>query len=224
MLKSNLRERLNKLEEVGDGTWAISYGDMVTLLLSFFVLFFSIDFKKITDKKIDDSFRDTFNGTTLVTINKNDELKKIEDSQIGTVQISDGTFLMFFKETSFFNSGSAELTKEGNEKLKYFYDRFLPLSGKYKVKAHSYTDSVNVRQIPGRTFKDNLELSTLRSLNAVRRLNHLGLPSRRLEITGRGEMSNRISELLELHKFNEKKRNAYSRTISLIVVRDEDVK
>lgn len=224
MPKSNLREHLSRVEEVGDGSWAISYGDMVTLLLSFFVLFFSIDFKKFADKKIDDSLKDAFKGSTIVTINKNDELKKLEDSQIGTVQISDGTFLMFFKETSFFNSGSTELTKAGKDKLKYFYDRFLPLAGKYKVKAHSYTDSVNVRKIPARIFKDNLELSTLRSLNIVRRLNLLGLPSRRLEITGRGEMSKRIKDLLELNKFNEKKKNAYSRTISLIVVRDEDLK
>jgi flagellar motor protein MotB len=39
-------------EEVeSEGTWAISYGDMITLLLSFFVIFFTTDFDK---KKMQD--------------------------------------------------------------------------------------------------------------------------------------------------------------------------
>ena len=32
-------------EEDSEGTWAISYGDMITLLLSFFVIFYNADFK-----------------------------------------------------------------------------------------------------------------------------------------------------------------------------------
>ena len=35
-----------------EGTWAISYGDMITLLLSFFVIYFSTDFTEKKEKEL----------------------------------------------------------------------------------------------------------------------------------------------------------------------------
>jgi flagellar motor protein MotB len=39
-------------EEESEGTWAVSYGDMITLLLSFFVIFYNTDFEKEKTLKI----------------------------------------------------------------------------------------------------------------------------------------------------------------------------
>jgi flagellar motor protein MotB len=38
-----------------EGSWAVSYGDMITLLLSFFVLFFSVDHEKTRKKGLEQS-------------------------------------------------------------------------------------------------------------------------------------------------------------------------
>jgi flagellar motor protein MotB len=40
------RRTANHLEIDTEGSWAISYGDMITLLLSFFIIFFSTDQEK----------------------------------------------------------------------------------------------------------------------------------------------------------------------------------
>lgn len=218
--KNMLRMKYN--EDVGEGSWAISYGDMITLLLSFFVLFFSMDFKKNAEKKLDENLLGMFEGKSLVVDSKKELTEKLVDSDVGIVQVADGTFLLFFKNVSFFNSGEVELTKAGKEKLDKFYEKYITMASKYKIKAFSYTDGKPVKRLQTRAFKDNLELSVLRSLSAVRHLNKIGVPSRRLEITGSGEMSSRMLGLLELDKLNKKERDAYSRTISIVLTRDED--
>ena len=35
-----------------EGSWAVSYGDMITLLLSFFVLYFTVDFEAQRDEQL----------------------------------------------------------------------------------------------------------------------------------------------------------------------------
>ena len=47
-----------------EGSWAISYGDMITLLLGFFILFFSLEPE--TKKRVEDlavaTYHDAING------------------------------------------------------------------------------------------------------------------------------------------------------------------
>lgn len=40
MRKRKLKKIHSQIHTDSDGSWAISYGDMITLLLSFFVIFF----------------------------------------------------------------------------------------------------------------------------------------------------------------------------------------
>lgn len=222
MLKRKFINARIHSEEISEGSWAVSYGDMITLLLSFFVLFFSMDFKKNSEKSLENNLLHNFNAQALLIENKKDVAEKLDDNSIGIVQISDGTFLLFFKNVSFFNSGMTELTPQGKERLQLFYQKYIAMAGKYKIKAFSYTDGKKVQIRENRGFKDNLELSVLRSLSAIRFLNSLGVPSRRLEITGSGEMSERLVNLLELNKLTPKEKDAFSRTISIVLTRDED--
>ncbi|MCK6596101.1 MAG: OmpA family protein [Bacteriovoracaceae bacterium] len=222
MLSKNTLRMRKHSEEISEGSWAVSYGDMITLLLSFFVLFFSMDFNKTKEKNLDETLLSQFNTLSLFKEDKKEISEKIIDQNIGIVQINDGTFLLFFKNVSFFKSGETELTNDGKEKLNHFYQKYISMASKYKVKAFSYTDGKKVKSMKNRNFKDNLELSVLRSLNAIRYLNKLGVPSRRLEITGSGEMPTRLQELLELNKLTPTERDAFSRTISIVLSRDED--
>ncbi len=232
-----------------EGSWAISYGDMVTLLLSFFVLFFSIDFKKNNEKVLDESLQGIF-STQKIQAAKSEGSSEgnskgssvgssvgssagsskggFKDEPIikgmGIVRVQDGTFLMFFKGVSFFNTAKIDLTKEGQKALDEFYTKFIPLAGKYKIQVQAYTDPRGIKNVANRAFRDNLELSVLRSLSVVRHFNRLGMPSRRVEISGKGEMSERINKLLELNKLSKKEQEALARTISLVITRDEDLK
>lgn len=211
--------------ESEEGSWAISYGDMVTLLLSFFVLFFSIDFKKSGEKDLDNSLQGIF--TTSQIDHKSDQNLVQNDFNIDgmeMVRVKDGTFLLFFKGVSFYNSAKYDLTDEAKKSLREFSDKFIPMSGKYKIRVQAYTDNRLVKNTKKRTFRDNLELSVLRSLSVVRQLNANGIPSRRIEISGKGEMSDRINKLLMLDKVTKKEKESLSRTISLVISRDEDLK
>lgn len=223
MLRKNTPNIRKHTEEISEGSWAISYGDMITLLLSFFVLFFSMDFKKVKEKKLEENLLNNFNAQAMLINNQKEISEKINDNSLGIVQVNNDTFLLFFKNVSFFKSGMTEITPQGKEKLELFYKKYISLAGKYKIKAFSYTDGKKVQARENRGFKDNLELSVLRSLSAIRYLNSLGVPSRRLEITGSGEMSERLVNLLELNKLASKEKDANSRTISIVLTRDEDL-
>lgn len=207
-----------------EGSWAISYGDMVTLLLSFFVLFFSIDFKKSNEKVLDNNLQGIFT-TSQVDQKKNVNLIQHELNVDGMemVRVKDGTFLLFFKGVSFFNTGKYDLTDKSKISLKEFSDKFIPMSGKYKIRVQAYTDNRAVKNTGNRVFRDNLELSVLRSLSVVRQLTKNGIPSRRVELSGKGEMSERVNNLLLLDKVTKKEKEALSRTISLVISRDEDL-
>ncbi len=219
--------------ENDEGSWAISYGDMVTLLLSFFVLFFSIDFKKNNEKVLDQSLQGLFTTQKIQAVKSEGSSEgnskggfkdepKIEG--MGIVRVQDGTFLMFFKGVSFFDTAKIDLTKDGEKALDEFYNKFIPLAGKYKIQVQAYTDRRGIKNVANRAFRDNLELSVLRSLSVVRHFNRLGIPSRRVEISGKGEMSERINQLLEINKLSKKEQEALARTISLVITRDEDLK
>lgn len=209
--------------ENDEGSWAISYGDMVTLLLSFFVLFFSIDFKKATEKNLDNSLQGIFT-TSALEVKSEQKLAEntLDIDGMEMVRVKDGTFLLFFKGVSFFKSAKYDLTDEGKKSLEEFSKKITPMMGKYKIRVQAYTDNRAVKRI--RPFRDNLELSVLRSLTVVKQLNKFGIPSRRVEISGKGEMSERIKKLLSLNQVKaQKEKENLMRTISLVISRDEDI-
>ena len=67
--------RTKKHEEVdAEGSWAISYGDMITVLLAFFVMFFSVDFKDEEKELINSSLIESLasrEATQRVLVKKN---------------------------------------------------------------------------------------------------------------------------------------------------------
>ena len=48
------KKKYEEVEEVdSEGSWAVSYGDMVTLLLTFFIIFFTTDPKQGTKQRVE---------------------------------------------------------------------------------------------------------------------------------------------------------------------------
>ena len=114
-LNKSLRE--NDTEEHDHGSWAISYGDLVTILLSFFILFFSTDFAKKDKQLIDQSLVESIEGTLFLSEPMSENFN---NDDISIKKINKDNFLVFFKNTSFFNSGSVSPNKEFNERMKLF--------------------------------------------------------------------------------------------------------
>lgn len=229
-MKVNLKMHSMQSHEEGEGDelWAISYGDMITLLLSFFVIFFTTDTKKIRENKIDDHFISSFNIKELIkkspfpeTIKHNDApkfelLKNAKITKIGD------RLLVTFENMNFFNTSETEPNAQGAEMLTAFAAKFLPYTSLYKVNVKAFTDN---RPVKGsHRYKDNLELSSLRAIAALRILQKSGIPLNKLEIAGYGEMD-RLKSLMpeeKLKKLTNKELNDISRTLVIIIKHDNE--
>lgn len=232
--------KLHKLNESyeeheNDELWAISYGDMITLLLSFFVIFFSTDFKKNQNDKMDDHLMSSFKITDIALskkypkseasdkLNKSFEnVPKFELLKNAKITKFDDRLLVTFDNLNFFESGATEPNQNGDETLKAFAVKYLPYAGMYKLSIKAFTDKKPVTN--KHRYKDNMELSALRALAALRIMQKAGIPLNRLEIAGYGEMDklkNFIDEN-KILKLSQKEINDISRTLIIIIKHDNE--
>ena len=233
-----LRDRKKSIQSNSvdsEGSWAISYGDMVTLLLAFFVLFFSIDQQEISAKKLAQSLI-----TNIETLGSNSEDGKKESPiQAGEDQKEQGVddkilenwgaevsqigdrIVVDFPGVVFFKVGETKPTGSAKEVLQKFVNKYLPYAGKYRLGVKAYTDNRTVLQKPGRAFKDNLELSALRAVATMRILQVSGIPLNRMGLAGYGVL-NLKPEYIE--KLPEKYQNMDSRDLArkvLLIIEPE---
>lgn len=232
-----LSEKLNSetYEEHNDELWAISYGDMITLLLSFFVIYFSIDPKKGEMEKVDNHMISQFKMLELEAKKKYSpkleidaksknigEAPKFEVLKNAKITKIDDRLLVTFDNMSFFETAQTEPNQNGKATLKAFADKFLPYAGLYKIGIKAFTDNRPVSK--RHRYKDNMELSALRALGALRVLQKAGIPLNRMEIAGYGEM-NKLGSLIspeKLSELSEEELNKISRTIVLIIKHDNE--
>lgn len=210
-----------------EGSWAISYGDMITLLLSFFVIFFSFDFKEEKESKLELSamksvalMDSAINKEIGLSSSKSETLDDLNNIQTIVEKDSTGKIFVFFKGANFFNSGDTDVNPVGENLLKKFASKFMPFAGKYRVKIQAFTDSTPILSTTSR-FKDNVELSALRSVSVMRFLQQVGLPLNRVEIGGKGVMSKRTLKLLGVDSKDNFLIKKMSRTVALIIYRED---
>lgn len=208
------KRRYDEHEEVDtEGSWAVSYGDMVTLLLTFFIIFFSTDPKQGTKQRVElkvsliEAFKnknlyssDKGNSTKL-NIGKKDEEgidKETLNKLKGVAHDKGNHIIVEFPYVSFFNSGKVELTQEGIQAIENFVKVYMPYAGNYNIGIRAFADKRAVRNIKTRKFSDNLELSALRSVATMRVLQKAGIPLSRLKTGGYGELILTAKELEEI--------------------------
>lgn len=175
----------------GEGSWAVSYGDMITLLLSFFLLFFSVDAHKTQEDRLTTSLLaalspvakgDTKQGAGLGDTAAIDQsLSKALGASVSKIG---NRIVLEFPGVSFFESGSIDLTAEGRATLKAFTNVYTPFAGHNVVTIVGFSDE---RKVSAKhRYKDNLELSVLRAVAAQRQLQNLGIPIAQTRLSGHG--------------------------------------
>ncbi|MCB0348380.1 MAG: OmpA family protein [Bdellovibrionales bacterium] len=198
-------QRIRSGEGDHSGNWAISYGDMITLLLTFFVLFFNINVQRASkveflqeDLKKDFTTTDTAkrkpsntdaNGSLELGQDQFPQIvdRRLEKLPFIDTKIEGDKLLVEFPGISFFSSGEFALTREGENVLKKFAQTFKKYTGEMRLIVRGYTDNRPVKSLSHRFYKDNLELSSLRSVAAIRALNKEEVPLELLRIGGYGE-------------------------------------
>lgn len=188
------RRSTDHFEVDTEGSWAISYGDMITLLLSFFILFFSTDARKDRLQAMEASLMvklESRSKPDLVTVKQSGRDPQFDPSMMNHLAAKTHKvgqkLIVEFPQISFFDLGKVEINKMGKFELKKFVDVYMPYAGNYIVGIRAYTDNKKVLAGSSR-FKDNWELSALRSVATMRVLQKMGIPMNRMRLGGYGEL------------------------------------
>jgi chemotaxis protein MotB len=200
-VKRQIRKRENIDETDSEGSWAISYGDMITLLLTFFILFFNINTKKSEQqsqlqKAILSEFgqEKSFSKDDLAKEAPRMNLGEKKDGELDTNTLEQWGGILHregdkvvveFPNTTFYDLGKIDVKGKSIPILKNFATKYVKFSGSHILSVKAFTDSVPVRG--AQRFHDNLELSALRAIAAMRVLQHAGIPLDRMKISGHGE-------------------------------------
>ena len=169
--------------------WIFTYGDLVTLLLCFFILLFSMcktDVEK--SKRISDSFKSMppgspfiFSGQSSALDKASRELEQLEVPDDVSISASKAGVEVSFSKTVAFAQGSVILT----EKAKGALNKMLPIIGQLQnyIEISGHTDESDANQ----KYPSNWELSTARANSVLKLLLDLGFPPNRLSAAGYGE-------------------------------------
>ncbi len=171
-------------------SWAISYSDMVTALLCFFIIFYSLE--KQIEKKDQDSVtqkdRDiaSVDPKPLSKAQKALDLLKLSEGILSRV---DGNILeLEFASESFFDKGATGLNSVGKKRLLDIIPQITQIEYK-KLEIIAHTDGRQVIDRPNRWWKNNNQLSALRALEAGNFLSSNGIEEKKMIYSGHGEKS-----------------------------------
>lgn len=185
-----------------DTSWLVTYGDMVTLLMAFFVLMYSAS--KVSEEKYEQvaqSIAQGFNSpgpdaiVEITSVNSATEVtvlsplnaaKEMLDQLIEERNL-DGEMSTSFTPTglkielsssSFFDSGSADVRESMVPSLIELSQVLQSLpAGDYQVEVEGHTDNVPINTA---RFPSNWELSSLRAINVAHIFEDTGMQKDRL--------------------------------------------
>ncbi len=197
-VRNKLKERQHSAEI--ENSWEISYGDMITLLLAFFVMFFNIKSEtvnmKLIKKDLDKYFAHKTEGRepTSQPGSADDHGPQKANLPIISSQVQNSlkiksniygqNIMVDFPDVEFFKSGRVDLTKDGKKALEEFTKAVSNHLGSFRLVVRGYTDNSPLKHS---RFKDNLELSAARSISAIRFMSTHGIATQYMRIAGYGE-------------------------------------
>lgn len=200
-------------EEEGEGEpWLLSYADMVTLLMCFFILFFTLDKSKggVSDptrvsKRLAQvvaldvstsggiqggaSWEDTKNGVSSELYKMSTSLRVV----FALSQPTPETLLITFLSSGFFKSGSTELSSDALVALEKIAQKIKLLDKVglgIDVEGHTDSAAIGGNQL----FPSNWELSANRAGAVVRQLIAFGVPSHLLKASGFADQKPLVKE------------------------------
>jgi len=209
------RSRHHEGEHENLERWLITYADLITLLLIFFVVMYSISQADLAKfRQVASSLRAAFNldvlqapppGQSVMTPLEQDPRFNTYlsvraqvaslftrlglDRQSVEVELTSEGIVIHLSDAVLFPPGQAELRPEAQRVLDGIAAIVEPLPNPVRVEGH--TDNTPP---PSGTYPDNWELSAMRAVNTVRYLTDVaGLSPQRLSATGYGEFRPRAS-------------------------------
>lgn len=163
--------------------WLISYSDMLTLLLAFFVLLLSV---AQVGKRDFERLRSAISHQPM----SEDQLNRLSEQvaawvkqqglegKIVPTRDADGLRVQF-ANTMLFDSGKATLNPAGDEVIDKFIGMFRTVDVTYKVTVEGYSDDVPINNV---AFRSNWALSSARAVEVLGRFIGAGVAKDRLSV------------------------------------------
>ena len=184
------RYRTRELEEHVEEDWLISYADMVTLLMAFFLTMMSIS-------KVDMSLFEQMKKGLRSEIGKEKEVKTplaeikhdldsllAPEKKAGNVSLTLGNegIVMEFSSSAFYDVGKADFNPEAKTSLDKVVGAIQNITYyKFKIDIEGHTDNVPIKSLQ---FPSNWELSVARATNSVKYMLSKGVKPDRLKAAG----------------------------------------
>lgn len=170
--------------EENDG-WLLSYADLITNLLVFFVMLLSAaEVSEAKMQKIEQSLSGARSPTSLSTIRDEIETHIQQDGlrELVSTEVTDQGLELRLNSGLIFDTAEAEIRPELEHAMDRMLQTLVPYSSRYHFAVEGHTDARPL--LPGAKFPSNWELSTARA-NAVRsRLGSVGIEPARIKVEG----------------------------------------
>ncbi|MBA7513750.1 Peptidoglycan-associated lipoprotein [subsurface metagenome] len=191
--------------------WMLTYSDLMTQLLIFFVMMFAL--------------ASAMNEMQLVKLKKKLEVyvteNRLED-YIG-LKIDEKGLVISLREKLMFDSGKAEIHQEAKYILKDITKEITDVPNNTRIEGH--TDNVPIGPELRSKFPTNWELSTARATNVTRYvLEALNFPPKRISSAGYGEYQPVVENDTEEHRAMNRRVDIVVQRIGTSLKRREGVK
>ena len=168
-----------------DESWLLSYADLITNLLLFFVvLLTAANLNKGRMQQIVKSMSGAESPASLEAIRKEIDAqiasKQLQD--LVRTSVTDQGLDLSINSGLVFDSGKAKLRPEFEQTVASMLQVLAPYSTKYGFAVEGHTDSTPI--VSGGSFASNWELSSARAIVVRQRLEDVGVPRARIRVEG----------------------------------------
>lgn len=169
-------------------SWLLSYADLITNLLLFFVvLLTAANLSKTKMQQITESISGKQSPASLESIRKEIEAQIAAKNlqKLVTATVTDAGLEVSLNSGFVFDSGRAKIRPEVEETVASMLKELAPYSSKYHFAVEGHTDATPITS--GGMFASNWELSSARAIVVRQRLEEVGIERSRIRVEGYAE-------------------------------------
>jgi len=230
-----VRRTRRSLNKDNSDRWLLTYADMITLLLAFFIVMYSMSrldakkFGRMTEelntalkggkqafiKYMEEQETKGHGVLKIGNLNSlqkqiDEKFKDVNQNSIVQTEITERGLVVHIMETTLFKEGSSELKKETMEVLDLIYDKIKDVPNHVRIEGHTDDTPINNAQ-----FHSNWELSTARATAVVNYFvqNH-HFAADRISALGYGEFRPRVPN-------NSVENRAQNRRVDVVILTSE---
>ena len=168
-------------------SWLTSYGDLMTILLVFFVMLISASHvSALKFERIKQSFQGPSDEESIakVMISLEQEIAQSDLGAVIDIETDGNSIQISFHDQLLFDLGKAHVKEDGLRLLEKFSQTLAALPDYAQIAIEGYTDDNPVNR---NVYQSNWHLSALRSLSVLEILEQRGICRENCEVRGFGE-------------------------------------